>query len=654
MGHSASSETVAQQPAQHNTDDEVDLQHGTKDGEEANSGGGTPPTKRKGKFSKMGRIFKPWKWRKKKPSEKFAETSITLERKISVRKSRQELIARGLLKDIPENESNNVIHSKAPPVKNGHPVPMDVDRVSEAGARVSRGESDMKVNPLRLVQGEERRGRVASDASRTNRAPLDVDSHARLAVEADRRSRLPSDVDKKGGSLPRGPPQDDRYRREERRDGRDEREDRGRKDREDVERKDRDIRDRPEWRDDRERRDERRGGDERERRDRDERERKDRDERERRDRDEKERRDRDEKERRDRDEKERRDRDERERRDRDEKERREREEKERRDRDERERRDHRDRRDDRDRRPEREKRENRDERKDDREDKERKDARAERDERERKDDRDRREDRERREDRWDEWAKRNERERRDEREKRGEKERREKLDDLRPLLRPVSELSLRPSLQKSSSEENKKTRPASESDRRSTLPRNSPTTEFRDRSESAVVRSTPDPHPMQDSQQEPAPPKHALLPPRSLTAPSTESGRSPTPSSSSSSSSSSTSSSSSSAPVAVAKPPRTVSLIADDPPRPSSADTDTPPPCPSPCQAASRPTTQTHQPQQQPRTAGGAFTAWNRCHCRPSTRQALSANPTQEDDPCHQAPFCGSFPSRTGPRVCCC
>ena len=54
-------------------DDEVD---NTTRGEEGNSGGGTPPSKRKGKFSKMGRIFKPWKWRKKKPSEKFAETSI--------------------------------------------------------------------------------------------------------------------------------------------------------------------------------------------------------------------------------------------------------------------------------------------------------------------------------------------------------------------------------------------------------------------------------------------------------------------------------------------------------------------------------------------------------------------------------------------------
>lgn len=34
----------------------------------------TPPFKRKGKLSTIGKIFKPWKWRKKK-SEKFIETS---------------------------------------------------------------------------------------------------------------------------------------------------------------------------------------------------------------------------------------------------------------------------------------------------------------------------------------------------------------------------------------------------------------------------------------------------------------------------------------------------------------------------------------------------------------------------------------------------
>nr|XP_020462061.1 phosphatase and actin regulator 4A-like isoform X2 [Monopterus albus]XP_020462062.1 phosphatase and actin regulator 4A-like isoform X2 [Monopterus albus]XP_020462063.1 phosphatase and actin regulator 4A-like isoform X2 [Monopterus albus]XP_020462064.1 phosphatase and actin regulator 4A-like isoform X2 [Monopterus albus]XP_020462065.1 phosphatase and actin regulator 4A-like isoform X2 [Monopterus albus] len=580
-----------------NPDDEVDLQHSTTGGEEGNSGEGSPASKRKGRLSKMGNIFKPWKWRKKKTSEKFTETSIALERKISVRKSRQELIARGVLKEIPEND--NVNHSKALPVKNGHPVPVDMEGVSEAGVRLSQGESDMKPNPVKLPQADERRSRIPSDPSRSNRAPLDVDSHTRLSVDVDRRSRLPSDVPKGGGSLSRGPPQEDRCRREERRDGKDDREERGRKDREEVERREwqeereRDGGvDRREYRDFRERRDkrdERTDRDNRERRDRELRERKDRDERERRNREERERKDREERERRNCEERERKDQEERERRNCEERERKDREEREHRDREERERKD-REERECRDRK-ERERKDREEGERRDREEREKKDReegeRRDRDKRERRENRDDRgrEDRERIDARLErndqeERVRKNEREQRDE-----EKERGEKLDVMRPLVRPVSEIDVRPALKKSSSEENKKACPASEADRRSTLPRYTPATEFRERSDSTGVRFIPDRHPAPDSQQELPPPKQALLPPKFLAAPSTESGRSPTPSPSSPSASFSSSSSLSSAPITVAKPLRTVSLQVEDPPRPSltaasSGDADKPPPVP--------------------------------------------------------------------------
>ncbi|XP_059810769.1 phosphatase and actin regulator 4-like isoform X6 [Hypanus sabinus] len=39
------------------------------------SGSNTPTARRKGKFPGFGKIFKPWKWRKKKSSERFKETS---------------------------------------------------------------------------------------------------------------------------------------------------------------------------------------------------------------------------------------------------------------------------------------------------------------------------------------------------------------------------------------------------------------------------------------------------------------------------------------------------------------------------------------------------------------------------------------------------
>ncbi|XP_078718739.1 phosphatase and actin regulator 1-like isoform X1 [Lampetra fluviatilis] len=66
-------------------------------------GAHTPPIRRRSKFATLGRIFKPWKWRKRK-SEKFKQTSAALERKFSERQSREQLIQRGLLKEAPEKD----------------------------------------------------------------------------------------------------------------------------------------------------------------------------------------------------------------------------------------------------------------------------------------------------------------------------------------------------------------------------------------------------------------------------------------------------------------------------------------------------------------------------------------------------------------------
>ncbi|XP_053340330.1 phosphatase and actin regulator 1 isoform X1 [Clarias gariepinus] len=62
----------------------------------------TPPIRRRSKLASLGRLFKPWKWRKKK-SDKFKQTSAVLERKMSTRQSREELIKRGVLREVNEN-----------------------------------------------------------------------------------------------------------------------------------------------------------------------------------------------------------------------------------------------------------------------------------------------------------------------------------------------------------------------------------------------------------------------------------------------------------------------------------------------------------------------------------------------------------------------
>ncbi|KAM7172544.1 phosphatase and actin regulator 2 isoform 1-T1 [Macrochelys suwanniensis] len=91
-------------------------------------GSQTPPFKRKGKLSSIGKIFKPWKWRKKKTSDKFKETSAVLERKISTRQSREELIRKGVLKEMPEQAGDVTVNFET---SNGHTITISEETIQE-------------------------------------------------------------------------------------------------------------------------------------------------------------------------------------------------------------------------------------------------------------------------------------------------------------------------------------------------------------------------------------------------------------------------------------------------------------------------------------------------------------------------------------------
>ncbi|XP_069549398.1 phosphatase and actin regulator 4B isoform X4 [Brachyistius frenatus] len=176
MGQSLRVEIPAQEPQQDdNGDDEAEQHHSTMVGEGGSTEDSTPTPKRKGKFSTLGKIFKPWKWRKKKSSEKFQEASEELERKMSTRRTRQELIEQGVLKEVPDNDGNaqNVKQSY---VKNGHTLPVGVGEGGGGGV-LSGGrspcnqgklpsESDFRMNPAWLTQPDDRRGRSPSDGDR--------------------------------------------------------------------------------------------------------------------------------------------------------------------------------------------------------------------------------------------------------------------------------------------------------------------------------------------------------------------------------------------------------------------------------------------------------------------------------------------------------
>ncbi|KAL6109009.1 phactr4 [Pungitius sinensis] len=176
MGQSLRVETPAQDPQQHNNgDDEAEQHHSTMVGEGGSTGDSTPPPKRKGKFSTIGKIFKPWKWRKKKSSDRFKETSEELERKMSTRRTRQELIEQGVLKEVPDNDADTH-KQKQLYVKNGHTLPVSSGG-GESGGGVGGGrspcnqgkppsESDFRISPAWLAQQDDPRGRSPSDGDR--------------------------------------------------------------------------------------------------------------------------------------------------------------------------------------------------------------------------------------------------------------------------------------------------------------------------------------------------------------------------------------------------------------------------------------------------------------------------------------------------------
>ncbi|XP_014815266.1 PREDICTED: phosphatase and actin regulator 4 isoform X3 [Calidris pugnax] len=133
------------------------------------AGDTTPPTKRKSKFSSFGKIFKPWKWRKKKSSDKFKETSEVLERKISMRKPREELVKRGVLLEDPEQDGEEPEKLNPPALKNGHTVPIGGPGV---GNLASREEEATKPPSLRkTVPDEEPKKRQGSSSSHSGPEP---------------------------------------------------------------------------------------------------------------------------------------------------------------------------------------------------------------------------------------------------------------------------------------------------------------------------------------------------------------------------------------------------------------------------------------------------------------------------------------------------
>ncbi|NXW57245.1 PHAR2 regulator, partial [Eurystomus gularis] len=134
-------------------------------------GSQTPPFKRRGKLSTIGKIFKPWKWRKKKTSDKFRETSAVLERKISTRQSREELIRRGVLKEMPEQDGDVTVNFEA---SNGHTIAIGEENIQEENVVKNSGDNGTLSEKASALEGK----KEDQKESTTDHCPEIPASHA--------------------------------------------------------------------------------------------------------------------------------------------------------------------------------------------------------------------------------------------------------------------------------------------------------------------------------------------------------------------------------------------------------------------------------------------------------------------------------------------
>ncbi|KAM8874070.1 phosphatase and actin regulator 1 isoform 3-T3 [Spinachia spinachia] len=112
----------------------------------------TPPIRRRSKFATLGRLFKPWKWRKKK-SEKFKQTSAVLERKMSTRQSREELIKKGVLKEVYEKDGASSALLQEVTMENGPSPALDSSPSESEGTELMEGAT--KKSPVYAADGGE-------------------------------------------------------------------------------------------------------------------------------------------------------------------------------------------------------------------------------------------------------------------------------------------------------------------------------------------------------------------------------------------------------------------------------------------------------------------------------------------------------------------
>uniref|UniRef100_A0A672JLY7 Phosphatase and actin regulator n=1 Tax=Salarias fasciatus TaxID=181472 RepID=A0A672JLY7_SALFA len=162
----------------------------------------------RGKLSTLGKLFKPWKWRKKKTSDKFQDLSKVLERKISTRQTREELIRKGVL--IPEQDepiSSENLNGHATSSLASEEVKVDIEtpettREEQATAPVSTEDQPAKSSHPKKPGSTAKSTTTSTLRSRTSKDAGAAASADRTDVRTNRKSdtSTPSTVPQKASA----------------------------------------------------------------------------------------------------------------------------------------------------------------------------------------------------------------------------------------------------------------------------------------------------------------------------------------------------------------------------------------------------------------------------------------------------------------------
>ncbi|GFX15125.1 transposable element Tcb1 transposase [Trichonephila clavipes] len=137
----------------------------------------SPMETKHSRFAMLRRLFKPWKWKRKKKSDRFEQTSRTLERKISMRSTKEELIKKGVLmpdgSDKNQDSKINVSLLNLPDVEESLSVPSflyvsDSSRVSMKKKR-NKYRCGQRTVRLAVVESNHQQSTQSSRAGAANR-----------------------------------------------------------------------------------------------------------------------------------------------------------------------------------------------------------------------------------------------------------------------------------------------------------------------------------------------------------------------------------------------------------------------------------------------------------------------------------------------------